>query len=378
MNVLIAPDKFKGTLDAPAVARAMEKGARRALPDASIVVLPLADGGEGTVAACLSALGGELLSVDVSGPLGEPVRAAWARLSDGRAALEMSSASGLSLVEEGRRDALAASSRGTGEVLRVARSRGATSVVVGIGGSASTDGGTGAAGALGWRFLDGRGRELPPGGGPLRSLRRIDGEGAEGRDTGGEVVGACDVDNPLLGPRGAAHGFAPQKGAARAEVALLEEGLVVLAERIRADLGLDVAGRWGAGAGGGMGAGLIAFLGARLEPGFDLVADAAELVARVEAADIVVTGEGRLDVQSAGGKVPVGVARAARRTATACVVVAGEIALSGRQLAAAGFTRAAALVAEVGEARARSETPGSIAAVTERLLREVAGEVRLS
>jgi glycerate kinase len=370
VKVLIAPDKFKGTLDAPAVARAMAAGVRRACPDASITSLPLADGGEGTVAALVAVLGGRREEVRTSGPLGDPVGAELAHLDDGRAVLEMSSAAGMSLLSEERRAALAATSRGAGEVLRAALDAGARSIVVGVGGSASTDGGTGAAAAVGWRFLDGRGRPLPPGGASLRMLRHIAPDGVDARVRSCEVVGACDVGNPLLGEEGAARVFGPQKGASAEGVVILEEGLAVLAERIRVDLGVDVADRWGAGAGGGMGAGLIAFFGASLERGFELVAEAVGLRRRLEEADVVVTGEGRLDRQSGGGKVPTSVALAARRSGIPCLAIAGAILLPPEDLTAAGFAGAASLVAEVGEDRAHARPAWALEEVTARLLDE--------
>jgi glycerate 2-kinase len=369
--IVLAPDKFKGSLSASQAASAMERGARRAVPAASTKRVPLADGGEGTVDALLASCRGVLETVPVAGPLGEPVSAALARLGDGRVALEMASASGLALVDPARRDALRASSRGTGELIRAAlegveRDK---SVVVGIGGSASTDGGTGAASALGWRFLDRRGHRLPDGGGSLRRLARIDPRGAGRLRDRAAISGASDVGNPLLGPSGAARTFAPQKGASPAEVEILEEGLAVLAERIGADLGMDVAGRWGAGACGGMGAGLIAFFDASLGTGFDVVAQAVGLAGVLSSATAVVTGEGRLDAQSLSGKTPMGVARVARTFNLPCFVVAGEVALSGEQCAGAGFAGVASLVDEVGRDRALGEPVTALAAATEALLR---------
>jgi glycerate kinase len=368
LQVLVAPDKFKGTLSAAEAARAMETGVRRALPSASIDRLPLADGGEGTVEALLESLGGRHRTVTVAGPNGRPVGARLAELPDGHAALEMSSASGLSLVASDERDALRASSEGTGELLRAALDAGCAGVIVGVGGSASTDGGTGAARAVGWRFLDRRGRDLPPGGGALVRLARIDAGRVDARLSRVAVVGACDVGNPLIGRSGAARTFGPQKGASASEVERLEDALKTLAERVRADLGTDVSSCWGGGAGGGMGAGLRAFFGATLEAGFDLVADRARLGPRVARADVVITGEGRLDAPSLGGKVPVGVARVARSAGVACVAVAGEVTLEEDELRSAGFTRALALVEVVGDRRARQEPAAAVVEATAALL----------
>ncbi|HEX2235384.1 MAG TPA: glycerate kinase [Actinomycetota bacterium] len=360
MRVLIAPDKFKGTLRASEAARAMARGAQRSSAGCSTIVVPLADGGEGTVQALLEALGGELVAARVHGPLGAPVDGGFALLGRGRAAVEMSSGAGLAQVPEGRLDALRASSRGAGELVSTALDRGARDVVVGVGGSASTDGGTGAARVLGWRFVDRRGGDLDPGGGALRSLARIDGDGVDERLGECSIVGACDVSNPLLGPAGAAHVFAPQKGASAREVDALEEGLGQLADRIRADLGIEVASAWGAGAGGGMGAGLLAFFGASLEPGFELVARVVGLDARVGQADLVLTGEGRLDAQSLGGKVPVGVAARARAHGVPCVAIAGDVLLDAHEARAAGFSATFSLVRAVGAQRAREHAAAAL------------------
>jgi glycerate kinase len=370
VRVLVAPDKFKGSLGAAAVGEAMARGVRRAAPAAAVTVAALADGGEGTTEALTQGLGGELHEVTVTGPLGDEVRACFARLSDGRVALEMSAASGLGLVAPERLDALSASSFGTGELLRAALGSAADAeVVVGIGGSASTDGGAGAAAAVGWRFLDRRGRPLPPGGGALQRLARIDPGGVDPAISAATIVGASDVGNRLLGPDGAARVFGPQKGASAEDVARLEDGLARLAERTRADLGLDVATRWGSGASGGLGAGLMAFFGAALRPGFDVVAEAVGLPGRLEVADVVMTGEGRLDAGSLTGKAPVGVARLAAARAVPCLVVAGRIDLAAERWTKAGFSGAAALVDVVGERRALADPTAAITATTEDLLR---------
>ncbi|CAN5581542.1 glycerate kinase [soil metagenome] len=373
MNILIAPDKFKGSLRATEVADAIARGARRALPHASVELRPVADGGDGTIDALVASLGGTVTSVRVPGPLGAPVDAPLARLGDGRLVLEVARASGLVLVDEDERDAARASSRGTGELLRAALEGGdAREVIVAVGGSASTDGGSGAATAVGWRFLDRRGRELSPGGGALTDLHRIDGTRVSERVRAASVLGACDVGNPLLGDSGAARTFAPQKGAGAAEVDKLEDGLATLAARMGADLGLDVASRWGAGACGGLGAGLIAFFGATLSPGFDLVADAVGLASAMVAADVVVTGEGRLDAQSASGKAPAGVSRLARARGIPCIVVAGDISLAPGELEAMGFVAGASLIAEVGPRRALGDTEAALEEVVERLLERTA------
>jgi glycerate kinase len=362
VRVLIVPDKFKGTRSAPEVARALAAGVRRARADADVEILPLADGGDGTVDALVTGVGGRIERVAVTGPLGEPVDAPLGWLDDGRAVIEMAAASGLALVPSRGRAPLRATSRGTGELIARAlehRKAGAA-VIVGLGGSASTDGGTGAASALGWRFLDESGRELGPGGGELRRLATIDGSGVSAGLAAGGVVGASDVDNPLLGPRGAAQTFAPQKGASAHEVGVLEEGLTALARCIERDLGVVVAEEWGAGACGGIGAGLIAFCGARLEPGFALVAGVLGLEDAISRADLVITGEGRLDDQSLGGKTPVGVARLARKGGVPCIAIAGEVDVDEESLRREGIARALSLVRAVGSERAVSDVDAAL------------------
>lgn len=370
----MAPDKFKGTLDASAVAEAIADGVGRARPGAEIEIIPLADGGEGTREALLSALGGRRFSASVTGPLGDPIEAPYAILGDGRAVVEVAAATGLTLMDEASRDPLRATSRGTGELLAAAASELAASgaehpeIIVGIGGSASTDGGTGAASAAGWRFLDARGNELAAGGGALRDLRRIERKSVDRWVGTCSIMGACDIDNPLFGPTGAARVFGPQKGASPDEVELLDEGLMTLASRFEEDLDCDVAGLPGAGASGGIGAGLIAFFDATLRPGFDLVAEVTGLEAALAAADVVITGEGSLDASSLGGKTPVGVARLARKAGTECIAVAGRLELGENDLASESITKAVGLEDVVGRERA-AEAPGAvIAEAVQRLL----------
>ena len=368
MRIVIAPDKYKGTASARVVAEAMGRGAARARPGAEVALFPMADGGEGTLEALLSALGGRIVRHRVTGPLGAPARGLTARLSDDRVVLEMASSSGLALVAGHERDPLRASSYGTGELILAALRTRPAQVLVGLGGSASTDGGSGAARAVGWRFLDARGNDLPPGGGALKSLRRIDPAGVVEEMKGARIQGLTDVGCPLLGPRGAAAAFGPQKGASEADVEVLEEGLANLASRIRADLGEDVAGAVGAGAAGGMGAGLIAFFGASLEGGFETVAEAANLRSALGTADLVITGEGHLDHQSLGGKVPIGVARLARDAHVECLAVCGRVSVPAPELATHGIKRALGLEDELGSERAHAHAADSIAEVTARLL----------
>ncbi len=326
MRVVVAPDKFKGSLSAPEAARAMARGVAAAEPAAAIDVAPMADGGEGTVEALVAATGGSFREAVVAGPLGEPVRARFGMLGDGHtAALEMAAASGLALVPRDRRDPSRTSTRGTGELLLAAVEAGARRVLLGIGGSATNDGGAGLGQALGYRLLDAVGQEIGPGGGALDRLAAIDASGRDPRLEGVEVAVARDVDNPLCGARGASAVYGPQKGADPAMVAALDRNLDHLAQVLERDLSVSVRDLPGAGAAGGLGAGLVAFASGRLEPGIALVIRAVGLADRLRDADLCLTGEGALDASSAFGKTPIGVARLARSLGCPTIALAGTI-----------------------------------------------------
>lgn len=310
MKIIIAPDSFKGSLTAREAAEALAVGVRRIRPDTNIVLLPLADGGEGTLEAFLTATGGQRVSRDVRGPLGVPIRAAFGLLNAGKlAVVEMALAGGLGLVPAAARDPRAASTYGVGELLRAAADRDVTEIIVGLGGSATNDGGAGALQALGVRFLESDGRPLPPGigGGDLRRVAHID-TGAM-RFPGGQVLVtlASDVTNPLLGANGASAVYGPQKGADAQAVAELDAALAHFASIVQRDLGVDRTDRPGAGAAGGLGFGLMAFLGAEMRSGIDLVLDAVGFEAQARDANWVWTGEGRIDRQTAQGKAIAGV-----------------------------------------------------------------------
>lgn len=330
MRALIAPDKFKGTLTAPAAALAMAEGIRAAVPDAVVSLCPVADGGEGTLAALLDALGGSKAYLSATDPWDRPARFPVAFLDDGTVCCETSSsASG---------DPRAADSHGIGVLLkRVLDERPGTHIALGIGGTASTDGGTGLARALGWRFLDANGRDLPPGGAALSELYTI---APPERPIEGTVVGLCDVDAPLTGPTGSAARFAPQKGAGPEDVVILERGLERLAEVTRSELGIDLGALEGAGAGGGIGAGVVAFCAGSLVSGFDHVASALRLRTRIEAADLVITGEGRFDEQSLQGKASAGVARLSHETGVPCLGIFGSLGVPLATVLGAGFSDA--------------------------------------
>ena len=343
MKVLIAPDSFKESLSARAVAEAIAAGWARVYPDAELRLCPMADGGEGTVDAVLAATGGERQQTEVAGPLGDRVVATWGLLPGQRAVIEMAEASGLHRVEPARRDVLSASSFGTGELIRAALDAGVRRIVLGLGGSATNDGGAGLLCALGVRMLDIDGQELPPGGAALAQLRHIDLTGLDTRLAQVEVLVAADVDNPLCGPRGASAVFGPQKGASPAQVEQLDAALAHYADVMAATLGEDLRDQPGVGAAGGLGFAARAVLKAAFQPGVQLVAELAGLVEALEDADLVITGEGRLDGQSLHGKTPVGVARLARAAGVPVIALAGSLGEGYQRLYAEGIGAAFSL-----------------------------------
>ena len=358
MKIVIAPDSFKESLSALAVANAIEAGFREVFPDAHYLKIPVADGGEGTVQALIDASAGRLVELDVSGPLGEPVRAFYGLMGDGATAvIEMAAASGLERVPPALRDPLRTSSRGTGELIRAALDAGARRFVLGVGGSATNDGGAGMLQALGVRLLDAQGAELGPGGGQLGRLHEIDAAGLDARLKDCVFDIACDVSNPLVGPQGASAVFGPQKGATPDMVRLLDDNLRHYADVIARCLGQDIAALPGAGAGGGIAAAMRVFLDGRLRPGSEIVTEAVGLEAALADADLVVTGEGRIDGQTVHGKTPVGVARVARRHGVPVVAIGGCLAADSAQVHAHGIdavfacvTRACTLAEALSEA----------------------------
>ncbi len=328
MRVLIAPDKFRGTLSARQAAEAVATGWRRVRPDDVLDLAPMADGGEGTMAALVDALGGVVVRVTVHGPREDPVRAAFgvAEAAGGRVAIvEMASASGLGLLPAERRDPCRTTSRGTGELILAALDHAPSRVIVGLGGSATNDGGAGMAQALGAHLLDGGGRDISGGGAALLELDRIDVRDLDPRLGAVRCVVASDVDNPLTGPAGASAVYGPQKGASADDVVLLDRALAHLAAIAERDLGVGLRDEPGAGAAGGMGFGLMAFLGARVRPGVEVVAEALGLAGRMAEADLVITGEGQLDAQSLRGKVPAGVLRLATELSVPALVACGDV-----------------------------------------------------
>jgi len=324
-RVVVAPQSFKGSADAVAVASAIARGVRRALPDASVEEMPLADGGEGTVRALVRATKGTLRAARVRDPLLREIRAEWGVLGDGTTAIvEMAAASGLPLLTALERDPRITSTRGTGELILAAAASGAHRIVIGIGGSATNDGGAGMARAIGYRFLDAEGNDLPEGGAALASLARIDGQ-TDPRLVRPAIEVACDVRNPLLGPEGASAIYGPQKGATPEVVAELDRALARYADVIEGFVGRSIRDVPGSGAAGGLGAGLLAFLDARLVSGADLVLRAVDFTKHLKGAGLVITGEGRIDRQSGFGKLTGAVAAAARRAGIPVAGVAGSV-----------------------------------------------------
>lgn len=341
MRILIASDKFKGSATGSEVAAALADGIREIIPDAVVNAAPIADGGEGTVDAAVAS-GFTLVTVSVTGPTGRPVDAVFA-LRDQEAVIEMAAASGLDVLPNGEKDALGATSRGTGELIVAALDRGATSIVLGVGGSACTDGGAGMLQALGVALRT-EDRPVRPGGAGLVDLVSADISGLDPRLDGVSFMLAADVDNPLLGDRGAAAVFAPQKGASADDVAVLEAGLSRLAALVDALPGVrPSATAPGAGAAGGVGYAALAVLGAVREPGIDVIQRLTGLEARLADADLVITGEGSLDDQSLGGKTPLGVSAAAARAGKPVVAVCGRTTLDAAQAESAGFAKVYAL-----------------------------------
>src|SRR5438477_8650749 len=328
MRIVIAPNAFKGSLSALEAATAIGEGIRNAVPDAELVLVPIADGGDGTVDALVAATQGERRTLRVRGPLGDPVDAEYGLIDGGSTAvIEMAKAAGLALVPKDKRDPRITTTYGVGELLQHAYDAGARHFIVGIGGSATNDGRAGMAQALGYHLLDEQGHQLPPGGLALNKLARIHVGGVHADWKAAVVDVACDVSNPLTGPSGASAVYGPQKGATPEMVAELDAGLQRLAEVIQRDLGVDVDSLPGAGAAGGLGAGLVAFAGARLRPGAEMVMEALKLDETLKGVDLVITGEGRLDSQTARfGKGPAAVARHARKAGIPVVGLAGGIA----------------------------------------------------
>jgi glycerate kinase len=326
MKIVIAPQGFKAGISGLEAAEAIARGVTSVVPDAETVLAPVADGGDGTLNALVDATGGQVFTSTVTGPVGQPLEASWGVMGDGRTAvIEMALASGLALVPQRRRNPRVTTTAGTGEILREALGRGYTRIIVGLGGSATNDGGAGLASALGARFLDSTGRLLPPGGAALSRLDRIEAGALDPGLEGATIIAATDVTNPLCGPDGASAIFGPQKGANPEMVQELDAALANYARVVARDLGRDVSEQPGAGAAGGLGAGLMAFAGATLQSGIDMVCEVLEFDSLLQGADLVITGEGRADRSTIFNKAPAGVARHAQAHGVPTVLLAGSL-----------------------------------------------------
>lgn len=376
MKVVVAPQAFKGTASAADAAEAMRRGVLRAMPDACVAVVPIADGGGGTVDALVTATGGRWVTSPACDPLGRPVEARWGVLGDGETAvIETVAASGLALLDATDRDPAVTTTRGTGDLIRAALDAGCRRILVGLGDSATNDAGVGMAQALGFRALDERGRDLSPGGAALAGLCSLDSEGAHPALASASVTALCDVTNPLCGLEGASAVFGPQKGADPTQVALLDAALRHFAEVVNEWMGLDLLEMPGAGAAGGLGAGLVAFCGAALRPGFEVVSAAVRLADSLTGADIVLTGEGRLDAQTRSGKGVCGVAALAREHGSPCIAaIVGADALDAGGRAALGIDEVFELASSPG---GTGDTLNRIEDAAARAVTSLVGGIRI-
>ncbi len=326
MKIVIAPQGFKAGISGLEAAQAIARGVKAAVPDAVTALAPVADGGDGTLNALVDGTGGEKFTSTVTGPLGQPLEAQWGVMGDGSTAvIEMALASGLALITQRRRNPRVATTAGTGEIVKEALERGYTRIIVGLGGSATNDGGAGFVSALGARFLDAEGRPLPPGGSALARLAHIEHSGLHPGLKDAAIIAATDVTNPLCGPEGASAVFGPQKGANPEMVRELDAALANYARVVARDMGRDVSEQPGAGAAGGLGAGLIAFAGASIQSGIDMVCEVLNFDTLLQDADLVITGEGRADHSTIFNKAPVGVARHAQAHRVPTVLLAGSL-----------------------------------------------------
>jgi glycerate 2-kinase len=340
-KIVIAPQGFKGSLSGPRVAEAIASGLRRVLPNAELVLLPMADGGEGTVEALVNGTHGQFRRTQATGPLGDIVEAKWGVLGDGATGvIEMAAASGITLVPAGELDPLIATTYGTGEMIKAALDAGCRELIIGVGGSATNDGGAGMAQALGVKLLDGNGNELPRGGLSLARLNHIDVSGLDQRLNGLNVVVLSDVTNLLCGEKGASRIYGPQKGATPEMVRRLDCALANFAEVIERDMGIDVTTIPGGGAAGGLGAGLAAFLKARITAGVEAVSQAVGLEGHLKEASLLFTGEGRIDSQTSFGKTVAGIAGKARKAGVPVIAIAGELTGGSQELYSSGIDSA--------------------------------------
>ncbi|WP_310876904.1 glycerate kinase [Priestia megaterium] len=375
MKIVIAPDSFKESLTALHVCEAVEKGIKSHFPDAEISKVPMADGGEGTVQSLVDATGGDIIQARVTGPLGKEVEAFYGILGDGNTAvIEMAAASGLHHVPVDKRNPLITTTRGTGELILKALDHKVKHIIIGIGGSATNDGGTGMAKALGAMLLDANGAEIKEGGGSLAQLASIDLTNLDSRLAEVKVEVACDVDNPLTGETGASAVFGPQKGATPDMVKQLDRNLAHYAAIVGKEMGIHIQSIPGAGAAGGLGGGLLAFLSAELKPGVDIVIKATQLESYIKNADLVITGEGKIDGQTIYGKTPIGVAKTAKKHSVPVIAIAGSIGTGSEAVYEHGIS---ALFSVVPGAVDLSEALEKASENIERTAKNVASVIRL-
>lgn len=373
MRILIASDSFKGSLNSAQVAKSIREGILRVYPDAEIKYISVADGGEGTVEAVISGIGGKLVNTQVMGPDGKTLDSFFGILEDGSAVIEMAAASGLPLVPERERDIMKATTYGTGQLLKAAMDHGCGRIFIGVGGSATNDGGIGMAQALGASFTDERGEEIGFGGGQLEKIKKIDLSNMDERLNRTEIIVMSDVTNPLCGPSGASAVYGPQKGASPEQTALLDKGLSQLAEVIEEELHIDIRNMKGAGAAGGLGGGLAAFTGAVIRSGIDAVLDMADFERKAEWADLIITGEGRIDFQSAYGKVISGIAQRAGKYGVPAAAIAGSLSDGSQEVYKIGIgCIEAAVCRPMPLEEAMGEKAGELVAdAAERLMRSI-------
>lgn len=375
MKIVIAPDSFKESLTALHVCEALEKGIKTHFPNAEISKVPMADGGEGTVQSLVDATGGQIIQAKVTGPLGKEVEAFYGILGDGKTAvIEMAAASGLHQVPMDERNPLITTTRGTGELILKALDQKVKHIIIGIGGSATNDGGAGMAKALGAKLLNTNGAEIKEGGGSLNQLAAIDLTNFDSRLAEVKVEVACDVDNPLTGATGASAVFGPQKGATPDMVKQLDRNLAHYAAVIEKEMDIHIQNVPGAGAAGGLGGGLLAFLSAELKPGVDIVIEATQLESYIKNADLVITGEGRIDGQTIYGKTPIGVAKTAKKHSVPVIAIAGSIGAGSEAVYEHGIS---ALFSVVPGAVTLSEALEKAGENVERTAKNVASVIRL-
>ena len=374
MRIVIAPQSFKGSVTGPVAARAIEEGVLRVFPEAETTLIPVADGGDGTLDALVEATSGKTFTSRVSGPLRERVRARWGVMGDGKTAvIEMAQASGLALLPYKDRNPRHTTTFGTGQLIKRALDRGYRRIIVGMGGSATNDGGVGMAWALGARFNDAKGRSLPPGGISLSRLATIDVSKLHPALKRTEIIAASDVENPLCGPEGASAVYGPQKGANANTVRLLDKALARYASVIKASLDMDVADRPGSGAAGGLGAGLMAFCGGQVQSGIQIVCQALDFDSRLKGADLVITGEGRLDASTVYNKAPVGVAKLAKARDIPVIALAGSLGTGFEAVYEHGISAALSIVDRPMSMRASvARSSEMLAATAERAMRLLA------